>query len=85
MSRIDARICGIPCIIEVIHWQPAVPANLSGHPDNWSPPEDSETEYEILDRNGRPAPWLENKMTAKDYRLLEEHIDQVMADLADDF
>jgi hypothetical protein len=28
--------------------------------------------FRILDRNGRPAPWLERKLTEKDYDKIED-------------
>jgi hypothetical protein len=31
-------------------------------------------EWEILDRRGRPAPWLERKVTAKEEASIEEAI-----------
>lgn len=59
----DFRVSGIPCFVCVTHYEPYVPANLSGHPDNWSPPEYGEIEFELYDRRGYRAKWLEVKTT----------------------
>lgn len=74
----DTKIHGIPCQCEVTHYVPYTPANLNGHPDNWTPPEGGEFEFNILDRNGRSAPWLERYVTDKDNdRLYREFLDIV--------
>lgn len=59
----DFRVSGIPCFVCVTHYEPDVPANLSGHPDNWSPPEGGEIEFDLYDRKGYRAKWLEEKVT----------------------
>lgn len=62
MSRIvAARIQGIPCAVEVTHYYVT-------HED-WDP-----IEFKVLDRRGRPAPWLERKMTDEDVAKIEERI-----------
>jgi hypothetical protein len=41
------------------------------------PPEPEEFEFTILDRRGRPAPWLERKLTEADSdRLLAEYLER---------
>lgn len=62
MSEFDATCCGIPCIIRVTYWERYTPAKVSGPPEHCYPAEGGEGDWEILDRNGRPAPWLERKM-----------------------
>lgn len=71
---IDARIHGIPCKIDVIEFDPGRDADLSGHPDTWQPPEPGTCEYEVCDRKGRPAPWLEAKLNDGDRRAIEARI-----------
>jgi hypothetical protein len=66
-------ISGIPCEIEVISIDWGEQAVIHGPADNWYPGSAPDAEYRVLDRNGRPAPWLERKMTEKDHeRILEE-------------
>ncbi len=70
------RVAGIPCRCEVTHYSRPAPMLVTG----WGfgdaePPETGEFEYQILDRRGRHAPWLEAKLVeADDDRLLEEYL-----------
>ena len=52
LAEIETRVAGIPCIICV----------ESYHLDNWNRWE-TDIQYVICDRKGRPAPWLERKVT----------------------
>lgn len=38
----------------------------------------TECEYEVLDRRGRPASWLERKLTARHDDYIRENIDEHM-------
>ena len=52
LAEIETRVAGIPCIIGV----------ESYHLDNWNHWE-TDIQYVICDRRGRPAPWLDSKVT----------------------
>ena len=76
--QFETRIDGIPCICNVTHYSPDKPMRVYG--SGWGdcdPPEYEHFEYEILDRKGYKAPWLEKKITPYEQdRLLEElHIE----------
>ena len=74
IDTITVRVAGIPALAGVTSYTPLTQANTSaGHPDNWYPAEGGEVEFDILDRRGRPAPWLERKIDgqARD-RLADE-------------
>ncbi len=61
-TGIEARISGIPCLIEptrVFVQRPMGPSADSDY-DCYGY---AEIEFDVMDRNGRPAPWLEKKMT----------------------
>ena len=66
----QTRISGIPARIEVTSYIPWRPARLYGHPDSWAPPE-GEIEWTVCDSRGRPAPWLEKKLTPAERRRIE--------------
>jgi hypothetical protein len=68
---IDVRVCGIPAIARVLHYRPYEPAYRRGHPDNWEPASPPEIDFEILDRRGRPAPWLDRKLNNEARARLE--------------
>lgn len=63
MTTIHTRIAGIPCQVQLNHLEPITPAYRHGHPDNWEPESGGEMDFTVLDRRGRPAPWLDNKLT----------------------
>ena len=68
-------VAGIPCRCRVTFYSPGAPMRTTG----WGygdadPPEPEEFEFDILDRRGYPAAWLEVKLTDNDYdRLLSEY------------
>ena len=74
---IDTRISGIPCKAEMV-------GGYYQKPDygTWASDVDYyggwfDVEFEIYDRRGYRAKWLENKMTAKDEeRIVNELIEQ---------
>jgi hypothetical protein len=71
MAELETRICGIPCIIGVTSYYEDA--------GSWDCPPDSDCEYEILDRKGYPAAWLERKMTAKDEDNLYQEVCEYMS------
>ena len=66
----QTRVAGIPATIEITSFSP-YRCNKRGHIDHWLPDELPEIEWHILDRNGRPASWLERKLSAADRRRIE--------------
>ena len=71
-SQFRSTAAGIPCIVDVVYFEPGLSAKFSGHPDSWEPPESGDIDIEILDRRGRRAEWLEAKLSAKEREALEE-------------
>lgn len=68
------QIEGIPCICQVTHYSPARPMTGSGYGD-CEPPEEEEFDFEILDRKGYRAHWLERKVdTHVEIRLQDEYL-----------
>jgi hypothetical protein len=63
MDEFEIRVCGIPAIARVTHYRPGDPGRTWGPPERCYPPEPAELEWVVLDRRGRPAPWLERKLT----------------------
>lgn len=72
----ETRVAGIPCQIEVTYFEPKVWGNRRGHPDNWDPDEQGYVEYQVLDRGGRPAPWLEVKMIPDDHFRVGQEVEK---------
>ena len=68
---IETRIAGIPCLV-------AADVYVQEGSYAWNAPSDWDYtgwteigELTVMDRRGRPAPWLEAKMTAKDVERIE--------------
>lgn len=72
----NTRISGIPCQVEVTHFYKYRHANFRGTPDRWTPPEPEEISFQVLDRRGRPAPWLEEKLTEDDRVRIERELSE---------
>lgn len=70
--RFPTKVQGIPCLCEITSSSPYVPAKTWGPPENCYPEEGGEIEFELLDRGGRYAQWLHNKLTAADIARIEE-------------
>lgn len=71
---IEVSACGIPAIARVLHYRPGSPGYLSGPPELCYPPEPTELEWALLDRRGRPAPWLERKLTDAERERIEREL-----------
>lgn len=75
---ISARIGGIPCTIDIVRFEHKAP-NYS-----YSAETDMDfygytiIDYRVLDRRGRPAPWLERKMDEKEREALERYITEYL-------
>lgn len=61
-------IAGIPCQVAITHYEPY-------DPGNWhEPPSGGEIEFEVYDRKGYRAAWLERKVTEDDeVRIFKEY------------
>lgn len=70
----DTTIAGIPCQCRVTHHRPPVPMRVSGTGmADADAPISAEFEYQILDRKGYRAKWLEAKINPLVHsRLFEE-------------
>ncbi len=70
----DTRIADIPCQVKVTSYYKYRAATIWGHPDGWAPAEPEEISFQVLDRRGRPAPWLEEKLTEDDRVRIEREL-----------
>lgn len=73
-EQVPYEVDGIPCIICITDWDPYQPAVLRADPDDSYPAEGGCGVWEILDRKGRPAPWLEAKLTGQGLADVEHKI-----------
>lgn len=74
--QIESNIQGIPCLIEVTTFSRVKPWRgcISNCPSSDDYYGYSEIEFDVLDRKGYRAKWLERKMTAEDKSRIESEI-----------
>jgi hypothetical protein len=72
IAKIETRVAGIPCLIGVITFD-SVDGSYSADSDvdyyGYT-----ESDWEVLDRRGRPAGWLSKKLTSKESDRIETEI-----------
>jgi hypothetical protein len=74
IAEIESRVAGIPCIIGVTHFE-SVKGSFNYHADSdWDYYGYTECEFEVLDRRGRKAAWLERKLTDDMTQEIESEI-----------
>lgn len=75
---IEARIQGIPCLIDVTHYAANLPGRYSGPPESCYPDDPEEIDFTVCDQCGCPAPWLERKLTVRDRQEIETLVSKHM-------
>jgi len=78
VAEIETTVAGIPAIIRVLDWEPYTPAYISGPPEHCYPSEGGYGSWEVLDRRGRPAPWLERKITDRERQRIDDVVFEAM-------
>jgi hypothetical protein len=83
MNTMETKIAGIPCLIKVGYFNVVKGNSRADNPDDYYGYTDFE--FTVCDRRGRPAPWLEKKMTKQDEADIQEQYENEMRELADDY
>ena len=74
IAEIETRVAGIPCVIGVVDYISVVGSYCQNAASDWDYHGYTECEFEVLDRRGRKAPWLERKLTDKIIQEIEQDI-----------
>jgi len=80
LGEFEDRVAGIPCVIVVTSWEPFRRGRVSGPPELCYPDEGGCGDWEVRDRRGRPAPWLERKLTDAERERIDQRVFEVMED-----
>lgn len=78
MEEIETNISGIPALVKVIHFNQVQGSYSHNAPSDYDYYGYTEMDYEICDRRGRPAPWLERKLTDQTRMQLEAQITGIL-------
>ena len=80
-NKIVMRIAGVPCLIGVTGYlyQPPCKGHPSTCASDWDYYGYEEIEWEILDRRGKPAPWLERKLSKGERGEITSHLLELAA------
>ena len=75
---VPIRVGGIPALAVVRHYQPAMPWRQhvfpGAGPGDCDPPEDEDVEWDLYDRRGYPAPWLERMLDGSETEQVLEAV-----------
>lgn len=80
LAEIETRVAGIPCVIGVVDYISVAGSYSQNADSDWDYHGYSESEWVVCDRRGRPAPWLEKKLTSKIEAEIELEIAEYFAD-----
>jgi hypothetical protein len=78
LAVFDSRVAGIPCQIGVVNYEKHAPMSVHKAHSDLEFYGYSEANYVVLDRRGRPAPWLQRKLD-DDSSILEQ-INELMGE-----
>ena len=70
----ESTVAGIPCIIQIDRCMVVKGSYSYNAPSDHDYHGYSEIEFTVCDRRGRPAPWLERKLTENDVDRIESEI-----------
>jgi len=80
LAEIESTVAGIPCLIGVTEFN-SVRGSYSYHADSDMDYYGyTESEWVVLDRRGRPAAWLERKLTEAERSRIEQEVTETMAE-----
>lgn len=78
MTSFESTVSGIPCRVVVHTYRVQKPNSRADNPDDYNGY--TEIEFDLHDRKGYPAPWLERKLTSKDRERIEGEICEEMSE-----
>jgi hypothetical protein len=80
LAEIETRVAGIPCLIGVVDYFSVAGSYCQNAASDWDYHGYSEINWVVLDSRGRPAPWLEKKLTPALMDRVEQEIREHFSD-----
>jgi hypothetical protein len=80
LAEIESTVAGIPCLIGVTEFSSVDGSYSYNAPSDMDYYGYSESGWDVLDRRGRPAAWLERKLTDADRSRIEREIEEAMTE-----
>jgi len=80
LAEIESTVAGIPCLIGVTEFSSVRGSYSYNAPSDMDYYGYSESAWDVLDRRGRPAAWLERKLTDADRSRIEREIEEAMTE-----
>ena len=80
IEEIEARVAGIPCLIGVTHYHSVRGSYSRNAASDLDYHGYTEVEWEVLDRRGRRALWLERKMSDFERDEIDDLVNEKMKD-----
>lgn len=84
VAEIEHRVCGIPCLIGVLSYDSVKGSFSYNAASDLDYHGYSDSDWEILDRKGYRAKWLDAKMDSDEIAMVEERINEYFQDQQDD-
>lgn len=82
---VDSRVAGIPCKLGVTEVGYYTPATYGGRDEDAEPEDAASHTYDILDRKGYRAKWLDVICSTKDCERHQLDIDKHLKEFANDY
>ena len=79
-SAFKSSVAGIPCLIQPTHITVVKGSYSYNAPSDMDYYGYKEIEFDVLDRRGRYAPWLERKLTDRDRDRIDNEIMEYVGD-----
>ena len=80
LAEIESTVAGIPCLIGVTEFSSVSGSYSYNAPIGMDYNAYTESCWEVLDRRGGPAAWLDRKLTGADRCRIEREIEEAMTE-----
>ena len=76
IAQIETRVAGIPCLVGISAYERIQGSYDYNAASDWDYQGRTECDWDVCDRRGRKASWLERKLTTRDISRIQDEIAQ---------